>query len=158
VRPGDYQRDATRYIELMGLKGFENHFPYELSGGMKQRVAIARAWINEPSVLLMDEPFAALDAQTRLMMQEFLLRVWDELKTTVLFITHDVDEAICLGDRILVMKARPGRVIMEVAVPFTRPREPETLIFSKEFVEIKHKIIHVIKEETIRGMDEKKHQ
>lgn len=156
VPPGNYQRDATRYIELMGLKGFENHFPYELSGGMKQRVAIARAWINEPSVLLMDEPFAALDAQTRLIMQEFLLRVWDELKTTVLFITHDVDEAICLADRILVMKARPGRVTMEVAVPFPRPREPETLIFAREFVVIKQRIVHVIKEETLRGLDEKK--
>lgn len=149
-----YQKDATRYIKLMGLKGFENHFPYELSGGMKQRVAIARAWINEPSVLLMDEPFAALDAQTRLTMQEFLLRVWDELKTTVLFITHDVDESICLADRILVMTARPGRIIMEVRVPFPRPRVPETLIFSKEFVEIKRRIVHVIKEETIKGLDE----
>jgi NitT/TauT family transport system ATP-binding protein len=154
ISPRNYQKDATRYIELMGLKGFENHFPYELSGGMKQRVAIARAWINEPSVLLMDEPFAALDAQTRLIMQEFLLRVWDELKTTVLFITHDVDESICLADRILVMKARPGRVTMEVKVPFARPRVPETLIFSKEFVEIKQRIVHVIKEEMIKGLDE----
>ena len=153
ISPRNYQKDATKYIELMGLKGFQNHFPYELSGGMKQRVAIARAWINEPSVLLMDEPFAALDAQTRLTMQEFLLRVWDELKTTVLFITHDVDESICLADRILVMTARPGRVIMEVRVPFPRPRVPETLIFSKEFVEIKRKIVHVIKEETLKGLD-----
>lgn len=147
-----YTEDAKRYIDLVGLKGFENHYPYELSGGMKQRVAIARAWINEPSVLLMDEPFGALDAQTRLIMQVLLLRVWDELKTTVLFITHDVDEAISLADRIFVMTARPGRIKMEVKVPFPRPRDPETLIFSKEFVEIKQKIVLVIKEETQMSM------
>ena len=152
----EYTEKAKRYIDLVGLKGFENHYPYELSGGMKQRVAIARAWINEPSVLLMDEPFGALDAQTRLVMQELLLNVWNELKTTVLFITHDVDEALCMGDRVFVMTARPGRVTMEVNVPFSRPRDPETLIFSNEFVEIKKKIVHVIKEETLKIMFEKK--
>ena len=154
VPASEYMEDAKRYIELMGLKGFENHFPYELSGGMKQRVAIARAWINEPSVLLMDEPFAALDAQTRLVMQEFLLRVWDELKTTVLFITHDVDESLCLADRILVMTARPGRVTMEVKVPFLRPRAPEKLIFSREFMELKQRIVRVIKAETLKCLAE----
>jgi len=147
-----YTEDAGRYIDLVGLKGFENHYPYELSGGMKQRVAIARAWINEPSVLLMDEPFGALDAQTRLVMQKLLLSVWDELKTTVLFITHDVDEAICLAGRIFVMTARPGRIKMEVNVPFSRPRDPEMLVFSKEFVEIKQKIVLVIREETQKSM------
>jgi len=152
VFPQKYKENARRYIDLVGLKGFENYYPYELSGGMKQRVAIARAWINEPSVLLMDEPFGALDAQTRLIMQEFLLRVWDTLKTTVLFITHDVDEAIYLSDRIFVMTARPGRIKMEVKIPFSRPRDPETLIFSNAFVEIKHKIVHVIKEETLKTM------
>ena len=156
VPPAKYTEYVRRYIDLVGLKGFENHYPYELSGGMKQRVAIARAWINEPSVLLMDEPFGALDAQTRLIMQELLLRVWEELKTTVLFITHDVEESICLADRIFVMTARPGRIKMEVNVPFSRPRNPEELIFSKEFVEIKQKIVQEIKEETIKTMTETK--
>lgn len=154
VQPEKYMENARRYIDLVGLKGFENHYPHELSGGMKQRVAIARAWINEPSVLLMDEPFGALDAQTRLIMQELLLRVWEELKTTVLFITHDVEESICLADRIFVMSARPGRTKMEVKVPFSRPRDPESIIFSREFVEIKYQIIQVIKEESLRAMIE----
>jgi NitT/TauT family transport system ATP-binding protein len=154
--PEDYTSKAKRYIDIVGLKGFENHYPHELSGGMKQRVAIARAWINEPSVLLMDEPFGALDAQTRLIMQELLLRVWDELKTTVLFITHDVDESLLMADRIFVMTARPGRITMEVKVPFSRPRDAETLIFSKEFQTIKQKIVHVIKEETLKAMLEVK--
>lgn len=148
----EYTDKARRYIDLVGLKGFENHYPHELSGGMKQRVAIARAWINEPSVLLMDEPFGALDAQTRLIMQELLLRVWDELKTTVLFITHDVDESLLMADRIFVMTARPGRVTMEVDVPFSRPRDAESLIFSKKFQQVKQKIVHVIKEETLKTM------
>jgi len=106
--PGEeYIDKAKRYIDLVGLRGFENHYPHELSGGMRQRVAIARAWINEPSVLIMDEPFGALDAQTRLIMQELLLRVWEKLKTTVLFITHDVDESLLMADRVFVMTARP---------------------------------------------------
>ena len=138
----------------MGLKGFEKHHSYELSGGMKQRVAIARAWINEPGVLLMDEPFGALDAQTRLIMQVHLLNVWNQLRTTVLFITHDVDEAICLADRVLVMTARPGRVQMEIQIPFPRPRDPEHLIFSQQFQQIKQEIVLSIKKETEKMMTE----
>lgn len=152
----EYMENAERYINLVGLRGFENHYPHELSGGMRQRVAIARAWINEPSVLLMDEPFGALDAQTRLIMQELLLRVWEKLQTTVLFITHDVDESLLMADRIFVMTARPGRITMEVKVPFSRPRDAETLIFSKEFQEVKQKIVRVIKEETLKTMLEAK--
>jgi NitT/TauT family transport system ATP-binding protein len=149
-----YMEKAKRYIDLVGLRGFENHYPHELSGGMRQRVAIARAWINEPSVLIMDEPFGALDAQTRLIMQELLLRVWEKLQTTVLFITHDVDESLLMADRIFVMTTRPGRITMEVKVPFSRPRDAETLIFSKEFQEVKQRIVRVIKEETLKTMME----
>jgi NitT/TauT family transport system ATP-binding protein len=152
----EYTPKAKQYIDFVGLRGFENHYPHELSGGMRQRVAIARAWINEPSVLLMDEPFGALDAQTRLIMQELLLRVWEKLKTTVLFITHDVDESLLMADRVFVMTARPGRITMEVKVPFARPRDAETLIFSKEFQEVKQKIVRVIKEETLKTMLETK--
>lgn len=150
VSPGKYREDVKRYIDMMGLTGFENHYPYELSGGMKQRVAIARAWINEPAVLLMDEPFGALDAQTRIILQELLLTVWDELKTTVLFITHDVEEAICLADRVIVMSARPGRIQMEVRIPFPRPRDPEALPFTEEFVRIKREIALCLKESSFR--------
>ncbi len=110
------------YLEMVGLEPFESSYPHELSGGMKQRVAIARALVNEPRALLMDEPFGALDAQTRNIMQTELLRIWQEEKKTVIFVTHSMDEAIYLGDRVVIMSSRPGRIydIMEIDVP--RPR------------------------------------
>ena len=113
---------AERYIQLMGLAGFEKHYPYELSGGMQQRVALARAWITEPELFLMDEPFGALDAQTRLMMQELLLRVWERSRTTVMFVTHDIDEALFLADGSSIMTARPGRIKEELAGGVRRAR------------------------------------
>ncbi|MES2259681.1 MAG: ABC transporter ATP-binding protein [Pseudomonadota bacterium] len=127
---------ALELIELVGLAGFENHYPGQLSGGMKQRVEIARVLINHPRVMLMDEPFGALDAQTRLMMQQLLLDVWARIKTTIVFITHDIDEALFLADRILVMSPRPGRIVEELRLDFERPRDA-ALVTSPEFTRLK---------------------
>jgi len=115
---------ARQWLELVGLSDFADAYPHQLSGGMRQRVAIARALVNEPRILLMDEPFGALDAQTRAKMQSHLLDIWKNLDITVLFITHDLDEAIYLADRILVLKAHPGEVQEIVEVPVPRPRSP----------------------------------
>jgi ABC-type nitrate/sulfonate/bicarbonate transport system ATPase subunit len=121
--PGERAKTVEHLIEAVGLRGFENSYPDTLSGGMQQRVAIARTLALRPEVVLMDEPFGALDAQTRGSMQELLLKVWEESASTVLFVTHDVDEAIYLADRIYVMSARPGTIMEELPVPFGRPRD-----------------------------------
>ena len=115
-------RRAQPFIEMVGLAGFEKHYPYELSGGMQQRANLARALAVDPAVLLMDEPFAALDAQTREMMQAELLDIWSQTSKTVLFITHQINEAIYLSDRVIVMSARPGRVIADIEIDLPRPR------------------------------------
>jgi NitT/TauT family transport system ATP-binding protein len=122
------QRKALEWLELVGLKEFAEAYPAELSGGMKQRVAIARALANQPRILLMDEPFGALDAQTRSSMQAHLLRIWSEVNVTILFITHDLDEAIYLSDRIVVLGARPGRILEIIRVPVERPRTPKQFL------------------------------
>ncbi len=121
-RKEDCERISRHYIDLVGLRGFESHFPHELSGGMKQRVGIARAYANKPKLLLMDEPFGALDAQTRNIMQAELLRIWEKEHISVLFVTHSVDEAVYIADRVVVMSARPGTVkeIFDINLP--RPR------------------------------------
>ncbi|MHB8959518.1 MAG: ABC transporter ATP-binding protein [Candidatus Limnocylindrales bacterium] len=116
------RRRATPFIELVGLDGFADKYPYELSGGMQQRANLARALAVDPSLLLMDEPFAALDSQTRELMQAELLRIWNEAKKTVLFITHQIDEAVYLSDRVIVMSARPGRVLADIRIDMPRPR------------------------------------
>ncbi len=113
---------AGEFLAKVGLRGFENHFPKQLSGGMQQRVAIARALANGPRMLLMDEPFGALDHQTRELMQELLLGIWEAEKKTVLFITHDIDEAVFMGSRVVVMSARPGRIKLDRPVPIAHPR------------------------------------
>ncbi len=128
-----------KWIEAVGLKGFEDRWPRELSGGMRKRVDIGRVYANDPDVLLMDEPFGALDAQTKERMQSDLLRTWNETRKTVVFVTHDIEEAIFLSDRIIVMSARPGRIrhIEEVALP--RPRADEMRL-TEEFLEIKRRL------------------
>jgi ABC-type nitrate/sulfonate/bicarbonate transport system ATPase subunit len=122
--PSDARKETVeQLVEAVGLRGFEHSYPDTLSGGMQQRVAIARTLALRPSVILMDEPFGALDAQTRSEMQQLLLRVWDETASTILFVTHDVEEAIYLADRIFIMSAHPGTIVEDVQVPFDRPRD-----------------------------------
>ena len=121
--PKDIQDIVRHYLEMMGLWDFRNHFPAELSGGMKQRVALARVLAFDPKVLLMDEPFGALDAQTREVMQEELTRLWERTGKTIVFVTHDIDEAVYLGDRVVVLTARPARIREEVQIALPRPRD-----------------------------------
>ncbi len=142
---------AARYIEQVGLKGFEEAYPVQLSGGMQQRVALARALANDPKVLLMDEPFGALDSQTRSLMQELLLEIWERSHKTVLFITHDIEEALFLGDRVFLMTARPGRIKEEVVVDLPRPRSLEVLT-APHFVELKRRVMDHIREEAMKAV------
>jgi NitT/TauT family transport system ATP-binding protein len=131
------------YIAMVGLTGFEKHYPYEISGGMQQRANLARALVVEPKILLMDEPFAALDAQTREMMQAELLDVWQQTRKTVLFITHQINEAIYLSDRVIVMSARPGRILADIAIDLPRPRGLG-LKRTPEFLEYEDRVWHLI--------------
>jgi NitT/TauT family transport system ATP-binding protein len=124
ARPTDITETVGRLIDAVGLKGFEKSYPDKLSGGMQQRLAIARTLAVKPEVILMDEPFGALDAQTRSDMQSLLLQIWDETACTILFVTHDVEEAIYLADRIFILSGRPGTIAEDVPVPFGRPRDP----------------------------------
>jgi NitT/TauT family transport system ATP-binding protein len=116
------RREAARWLDTMGLGAFARNFPHELSGGMRQRAALGRAFLADAPILLMDEPFSALDAQTRLLLQTELLHCWAEKRQTVVYVTHDIDEAIMLGDRVMVMSRRPGRILEEYRVPLSRPR------------------------------------
>ena len=142
---------AEALIRLVGLTGFEHHYPNELSGGMRQRVNLARALAIDPEVLLMDEPFAALDAQTREIMQRELLKIWEERKKTVLFITHQIDEAIYLADRVLVFSYRPGRLTADIRIPFARPREL-ALKRSSEFLRYVDEVWKLIEDEVVSAM------
>src|SRR3712207_272750 len=139
------------YVDKVGLSAFRRSYPHQLSGGMKQRVSVARAFANDPEILLMDEPFAALDAQNKLLLQEELLRIWEEHKKTVLFITHSVDEAVILGDRIMIMTAQPGRVKTMVGVALLRPRNVLELQKEPEFGSLVHHIWSSLRDEVQRS-------
>ena len=144
---------ADTFIEMVGLTKFANRYPRQLSGGMQQRVGIARALANYPRVLLMDEPFGALDSQTRHMMQENLLKIWSEFGITVVFVTHDIDEAIFLGDRVLVMSASPGRIIADISVDLGRPRDPD-IVLDARFLVLKRRCHEYIKAESLRAFQQ----
>ena len=144
LKPADYEPRAERMLEIVGLKDFKHHLPIQLSGGMRQRVGIARVLTLGSKVLLMDEPFGALDAQTRLSMQELLLSVWDQIKPTVIFVTHDIDEALFLADTVHVMSARPGRIETTLKVDLPRPRTID-LTATQAFSEMKLSILRTIR-------------
>jgi NitT/TauT family transport system ATP-binding protein len=143
VARAERHRQARELLALVGLSGAEQRYPRELSGGMQQRVEIARVLINHPRVLLMDEPFGALDALTRVKMQQLLLDVWGRMRTTVLFVTHDIDEALFLADRVLVMSARPGRIVEDLRPGFARPRDA-ALVTDPRFVALKRRCLALL--------------
>jgi NitT/TauT family transport system ATP-binding protein len=145
-------RLALDYLERVGLREFERSYPKELSGGMMQRVAIARALANDPEVLLMDEPFGALDAQTRTIMQEMLVTIWQQTPKTIVFVTHDIDEALFISDMVYVMTARPGRIKQSLKVELPRPRTFEMLT-SPKFIEQKRAVMEAIKEESLKTIN-----
>jgi ABC-type nitrate/sulfonate/bicarbonate transport system ATPase subunit len=151
VPRAEQEQIAQEFIQKVGLKGFEQTYPKGLSGGMKQRVAIARALANNPAVLLLDEPFGALDAQTRALMQELLTQVWEDLHKTILFVTHDVEEAIFLSDRVFVMTARPGKIKAVIDIPLERPRTYEMKAMDT-FVRLKQQAFALIREEAIKAI------
>ncbi|OFX27354.1 MAG: mannosyltransferase [Armatimonadetes bacterium RBG_16_67_12] len=142
---------AQAWIERVGLRGFADAYPRQLSGGMRQRVGIARAFVNDPEVLLMDEPMGALDAQTRLLLMDELLRLWEADRKTVVYITHDIEEAVLLGDRVVLMTARPGRPKATFTVPFARPRDI-ALMASPEFARLSYEIWEALRDEAIAAM------
>jgi len=141
------------YLDRTGLARFAHYYPHQLSGGMRQRVAIARAFANDPHILLMDEPFSALDAQNKLLLQEELLHIWEEHKKTVVFITHSVDEAVLLGDRVMVMTAQPGRIKQFVPIPLPRPRNIMELQGAPEYGDLVHRIWADLRNEVQRARE-----
>ncbi len=149
VLPVEQDIIADRWLDRVGLKGFEHHYPKQLSGGMQQRTAIARALANDPKILLLDEPFGALDNQTRSLMQELLLSIWESDRKTVLFVTHDIEEAIFMASRVVVMSARPGRIKADVPVTLAHPRH-YTVKTTPEFSELKARLTEEIRGEVLK--------
>jgi len=141
------ESEARHYIGLVGLAGFEDHYPWELSGGMQQRVAIARALACKPQVLLMDEPFGSLDALTRMDLEDTLLRLWSSLQSTILFVTHDIEEAVYLSDRIYVLSRRPSRMLTDTAVDLPRPRHQLASREDQRFIRLRHHTFEMISKE-----------
>ncbi len=150
MRRADARRIALEMLPEFGLAGFENQYPHQLSGGMRQRVALMRTFMFKRDLLLLDEPFGALDALTRTLMQRWLLDIWQKHRRTILFITHDVDEAIFLGDRVLAMTARPGRIKLELPVTLPRPRTPD-IVTSPAFIAHKRVLLEAIEEESMKS-------
>ena len=149
VARSEWEQIADGFISRVGLSGFENHWPKQLSGGMQQRTAIARALANDPKILLLDEPFGALDNQTRALMQEMLLGIWERDRKTVLFVTHDIEEAIFLGSRVVVMSARPGRIKTEIKIDLPHPRSYK-IKTTPEFVQLKERLVEEIRSEALK--------
>jgi NitT/TauT family transport system ATP-binding protein len=149
VPSAEMEKRVSHFITLCGLERFADAYPYQLSGGMKQRAAVARAFANDPEMLLMDEPFASLDEQNKILLQEELLRLWSGSQKTVLFITHSIEEALVLGDRVLVMSARPGRLKANIKVDFPRPRTVYDLKANSEFARLSREIWLLLREEVV---------
>ncbi|MGE0747440.1 MAG: ABC transporter ATP-binding protein [Rhodospirillales bacterium] len=154
VPRAERDRRVDDALRLVGLTKFRRHYPHQLSGGMKQRAAIARAFVTNPSVLLMDEPFAALDAQNRAILQDELVRIWEETGKTVVYITHSIEEALMLGDRAVLMTAQPGRIKDIIDVPFARPRNIMEISATPEFAALKLHIWRILEEEVVRARRE----
>jgi NitT/TauT family transport system ATP-binding protein len=147
VSKEERQHRGARYIDLVGLDGFEKKYPYQLSGGMQQRVGLARALSMEPEVLLMDEPFASVDAQTREILQEQLLQIWETERRTMVFITHSIEEAILMGDRVAVLSTRPGRVKEIIDIPFGHPRNIAEIFIDERFAELRNQVWNQLRDE-----------
>jgi NitT/TauT family transport system ATP-binding protein len=154
VPKAERDRRVDDALRLVGLTKFRNHYPHQLSGGMKQRAAIARAFVTDPAVLLMDEPFAALDAQNRQILQDELLRIWEETGKTVVYVTHSIEEALMLGDRAVLMTAQPGRIKEIIEIPFARPRNIYEVSTTQEFARLKLRIWRILEEEVLRARKE----
>ena len=151
VKGTELKNIVDHFLDITGLAGFWNYYPYQLSGGMKQRVGVARAFANDPEILLMDEPFASLDEQNKTLLQDELLRIWEETKKTVVFITHSIDEAISLGDRVIVMTNRPGRIKSIIPIRFGRPRKMMELRKEAAYGELVYQVWQLLYEEVMNS-------
>ena len=158
VEEGEAKQRAEHWLQRVGLRGHGHRYPHQLSGGMRKRVALAQTFINNPQVLLMDEPFSSLDVQTRELMQEELLQLWAQAKSAVLFVTHDLDEAILLADRVAVLTTRPARVKSVHTIDLPRPRDVAEIRMTPRFIELHTRIWQTMKDEVLKGYEQQKNQ